>query len=99
MGTDLSDASVTDEELAAEALAADPDVAIPEDAESWDEVVACRGGSLASALLPGWYMPTLDAGPGRLRGWRRTVGLVIIVAFVAVVISGLCSTYGVLELA
>jgi hypothetical protein len=95
-----ADADLTLAELEAAALAADPDAVVPDDAASFDEVVGLgAAGSLASVLLPSWYMPTLVGGPGRLRGWRRVVGLVVVLAFLLIVISGLCSTYGHLETA
>ena len=43
---------VIDEELAAEAMAADPDVVVPDDAVPF-------GASESEGLLPEWYMPTL----------------------------------------
>ncbi len=80
---------LSDEELTALALAADPDAAPGPDAVSlWslDQPMAPGG-------LPGWYMPAAaTARPDR--GWRRAVVLVIIAAFIAIAASGLCSTYG-----
>jgi hypothetical protein len=85
---------VSDEELTALALAADPDTAVDDGAVSlWD---AAADGF---ALLPGWYMPPLSAGPRRHPKWRRRVAIVIICAFVAVDAYGLCSTYGSLVVA
>lgn len=84
---------VTDEELTALALAADPDVDPGPDAVSlWslDEPMAPGG-------LPSWYMPAPAARPDR--GWRRVVVYVIIAAFVAIAASGLCSTYGEITIA
>ena len=80
---------VSDAELAACALAADPEVRVDDDAVSlWD---VC--GEPAADRLPAWYMPA-PAG-GRLRsGWRRAVIVLIVVVFVALNAYGLCSTYG-----
>ena len=49
--SDVDAWDVTDEELAAEALAADPDLVVPDDAVPF-------GGSDSAGLLPDWYMPT-----------------------------------------
>lgn len=46
-------------------------------------------------LLPDWYMPAPMVGARRLRGWRRMVAWVIVLSFVAITASGLCSTYGI----
>ena len=77
---------VTDEELARLALAADPDVTLPDGAVPWD-------GAAPAPLLPDWYMPAPVSG-GRLRGWRRTVVLLLVLAFVIIEAYGLCSTFG-----
>jgi hypothetical protein len=83
-------APLTDDELTALALAADPDVAIADDALSlWDLTESGPDG-----LLPEWYMPSPTAGRIRLRGWRRWVVLLIIASFLAIEAYGLCSTYG-----
>lgn len=80
---------ISDDELTALALAADPDAAPGPDAVSlWslDQPMAPGG-------LPDWYMPA-PAAARPDRGWRRVVVLVIIAAFIAIAASGLCSTYG-----
>lgn len=89
--TDIVD--VTDEELAAEAMAADPDVEVPDDAVPFRE----RPGEDPHGLLPDWYMPSP-------RSFRRTrprvvavVGLVL--ALLVVNAAGLCVTYGWPEIA
>lgn len=78
---------LTDEELTAQALAADPDAPLPDDA-----VPFSSGGSSAAALLPGWYMPT----PVRVARTRvRVVAAIAVVAgFVVINALGLCITYG-----
>ena len=89
--------AVTDEELAALALAADPDAVVDADAVCfWD---LAGGGPVDT--LPAWYMPS-PMGSRRLVGWRSrlarmTVGLVV-ASFVAINAAGLCNTYGQLHL-
>jgi hypothetical protein len=84
------DVDVTDEELAEEALAADPDAPVGDDAVPLRDDEEPAG----TPLLPGWYMPSPAAGVRPLRGWSRWVALIIIAAFVAINAYGLCSTYG-----
>ena len=89
-------ATVSDEELTALALAADPDAALPADALSvWDVL----GTDIDRQLLPAWYMPAPAPGQRRLTGWRRRAVFVVVAAFVAINAAGLCSTYGIIELA
>ena len=85
--------TIEDDELAAEALAADPDAPVPADAVP---IWALDPGAPA-AVLPEWYMPT----PGRARaftGWRRHVVrwnvALIVASFVTINAAGLCNTYG-----
>lgn len=92
------DQPVSEDELAAAALAGDPDQLVPADAVAWDEA-AFGVGAGPVVDLPSWYMPLSSAGHSRLHGWRRVVAWAVVVAFLAVVTSGLCSTYGVLEIA
>ncbi len=81
---------ITDEELEAEALAADPNVMLADDAEPF-------GGAPEPGLLPEWYMPV--NGPLR-RSRPRTIAVIGIIASLLVVNgAGLCVTYGVLEIA
>ena len=78
---------ITDAELTALALAADPDG--PPDA---DAVPMALYLALAPGPLPAWYMP-----PAMARGgprWRRPVVLAVIAAFLIIDAFGLCSTYG-----
>jgi hypothetical protein len=82
--------SLSDDELAALALAADPDIRVDNDAVClWELTPSGR-----DALLPEWYMPPPATGRRRLRGWRRWVTLLIITSFLAIEAYGLCSTYG-----
>jgi hypothetical protein len=78
---------LTDEELTALALAADPDAPLDEDAVSWSP-------EAEDGLLPGWYMPAVAGGLPLLHGWRRRVVLLIIASFLLINAWGLCSTYG-----
>jgi hypothetical protein len=95
VGTDFSDgATVSDDELSALALAADPDIVVADDAVSLWDLAGREGG-----LLPDWYMPAVSAGPRIHPRWRRRVATVIICAFLVVDAYGLCSTYGYLVVA
>lgn len=84
------------DELERLAESGDPDAPLPADAIPFDEFV---GPDDRAELLPDWYMPRPMAGIPPLRGWRRAVAWLIVVGFLAVVASGLCNTYGVLEIA
>lgn len=81
---------ITDEELEAEALDADPHAPIDDDAEPF-------GGAPDHGLLPDWYMPV--NGPIRRTRSRRVVVIGIIVALLVVNGAGLCVTYGLPEIA
>ncbi|MEY2458686.1 MAG: hypothetical protein QOG30_516 [Acidimicrobiaceae bacterium] len=81
---------MTDDELTALALAADVDVPIDREAIPLSEYLH----SDDDGLLPDWYMPAPMQGARRLRGWRRRVAILVIVAFVLIDAYGLCSTYG-----
>lgn len=80
----------SDDELTALALAADADMAVDDDALSLWELTSDDGAD----LLPSWYMPSPRAGARLLRGWRRRVAILVIVAFLLIEAYGLCSTYG-----
>ena len=82
-------ALVTDDELAAEAMAADPEPSL-DDARPFLEGEAAFNAS----TLPGWYMPAPMSGGRRLRGWRRATAFTFIAALVVIEAFGLCSTYG-----
>jgi hypothetical protein len=86
--------TISDEELAAEALAAVAED-VPDDAVPWS--ATDDDGPLE--LLPSWYMPAPTVGGRVLDGWRRRLAFVVIVAFLAINAAGLCSTYGLVEIA
>ena len=92
----ISVLTISDEELTAQALAAVPGE-VPDDAVPWSEAVADDVDGLD--LLPGWYMPPPMVGGRILDGWRRRLALIVIVAFLAINAAGLCSTYGLVEIA
>ena len=81
---------LSDHELCALALAADPEVEVDSDAISlWDLAAPDETPS-----LPQWYMPAPVGGARQVRDWRRKVIPVVIAAFVIINAYGLCSTYG-----
>jgi hypothetical protein len=82
--------AISDEELTALALAADPDAPIDADA------VPFGGDDRGAELLPAWYMAPLRGRAGRS---RRLVLAVCIAALLAVNGAGLCVTYGLPEIA
>jgi len=88
---DTDEVEITDEELTALALAADPDTPVDDDAVPLSSLVMEY-----PELLPSWYMPA-PGGFTRSRG-RRAVVVVIIVALLAVNAVGLCVTSGHLEI-
>ena len=81
---------VSDEELAAEALAADPEVALGDDAVPFGDDDA------GFALLPAWYMP---AG-GRSRHTRVTAMIILLIvgSLLLAEAFGLCLTSGRIEI-
>lgn len=79
--------SITDDELAALALAADPDQPLPADAVPLDVYLATEAGP-----LPDWYMAPIMARHSGRR--RQAVILAVIGAFLLIEAFGLCSTYG-----
>jgi hypothetical protein len=86
---DVGDDEVTQDELTALALAADPDTPVGDDALCLSDHL----GGDAGGLLPEWYMPGV-AGAYQLTAWRRSVALVIVAAFLLITAYGLCNTYG-----
>jgi hypothetical protein len=86
-----------DDELCAEALAADPDSVVPDDAVPF----AAWASPETRGALPGWYMPA-PIGPPALHGWRRLVvrmsSSLLVLAFLTITAAGLCNTYGDLHL-
>jgi hypothetical protein len=90
---DTGEDGFTDEELAEQAMAADPDATVPDDAVPLSELLGEEGPGTGD-LLPGWYMPPTVGGNRVLRGWRRRIVLVIVISFLLIDAYGLCSTYG-----
>jgi hypothetical protein len=88
---DVADEPGFDDELAALALAADPDAPIDDDATPFG------AAERPAALLPEWYMPA----PGSIRRTRgRVLAVGVIVGALLVVNgAGLCVTYGWPEIA
>jgi len=84
---------ITAEELCAQALAADPDISVPDDAVPFDVGERDEDG----LLLPEWYFP-VPAGR-QVRGWRRPMVLLVAGSFLLVSACGLCCTYGALVMA
>lgn len=84
-------------ELERLAAGGDPDDPIPDDAIPFGDYVGQDGDR--AELLPDWYMPMPMAGAPTLRGWRRTVAWIVVAGFLLIAASGLCNTYGVLEIA
>ena len=81
--------AISDDELSALALAADPEMAVADDAVClWDLT-----GDRPAHRLPEWYMPS-PMGARLLWGWRRNVILFIIISFLLIDAYGLCNTYG-----
>lgn len=86
------DQPISDEDLEALALAADPDAPLPADAVPLDL------GASSFAPLPSWYMAPVVARRLSRRRYRIVIGL-LIAAFLVIDAFGLCATYGPLSLA
>ena len=82
---------VTDAELTALALAADPGAGLAPDAVPIDVYFG-----RAAQSLPEWYMAPV--GRRRLGRGGRIVILAVVLAFLVIEAFGLCSTYGQLPL-
>ena len=81
------DLDISDEELTALALAADPDWPVADDAVPFRSL-----GGESVPLLPEWYMPV---SPGRARkDWRSRVAISIAVGMVLINAFGICVTNG-----
>jgi hypothetical protein len=80
-------ACLSDEELTALALAADPDAPIDVGATPFT-----GSSSTSLGLLPSWYMPAIALGKAQ-RYWKVVV-LVLVATLFAIEAAGLCSTYG-----
>jgi hypothetical protein len=89
----LPDEAISDAELTALALSADPEGELGADAVPLAVYLA-----QAACILPQWYMPPTTARCGGSR-WRTPVVVAIIVAFLLIDAWGLCSTYGQIVLA
>jgi hypothetical protein len=83
---------VSDDELTALALAADPQAPMDDDAEPWH-----FGYGFIKNPLPDWYMP-MPMASRRGRGTRIAVGAVV-AGLVVICAFGLCVTSGFLQLA
>lgn len=77
---------LTEDELTAQALAADPDAPLASTARPF------RGEELPDAPLPSWYMPPVL--PGRSTPARKAVALAIVGAAIVINALGFCITYG-----
>ena len=84
--------ALSDEELTALALDADPRVALDPDAQAWNGAWGAQWNT-----LPDWYMPSASA-IGRGRG-TKVVVISIIVGLLVIDAFGLCITSGFLSLA
>ena len=82
---------IDEAELAAEALAADPDTPVGADAVPLWDVLAT--GPSEPPLLPEWYMPVAAGGGAALHGWRRIAALAVVGALLLITAMGLCNTY------
>jgi hypothetical protein len=84
--------ALSDEELTALAMAADPNAPIPEEAVPIGIHLARFGPA-----LPNWYMPSAIRRGGR--PWKMPFVIAIVSAFVLIDAMGLCNTYGILGFA
>jgi hypothetical protein len=88
---DIRDLDISDEELTALALAADPDLPLPDDAVPLNSLRAA-----GEPLLPEWYMP-VSASRAR-SDWRAVVAIAISVGLVLINAFAICVTYGIPEI-
>jgi hypothetical protein len=92
LGTTPVDTPISDEELTALALAANPITELAEDAVAWG-----GGDARTPCLLPNWYMPSPSY---HVRGrWTRAIVITLIVGFLVIDAFGLCITSGFLSFA
>lgn len=83
---------LSDEELSALALAAEPITTLDADAMPWG-----GGDARTLSLLPNWYMPSPSY---HLRGrWTRAIVITLIVGFLVIDAFGLCITSGFISFA
>ena len=82
------ESEISDDELTALALAADPDVPLAEDAVPFRPL-----HDMGAALLPEWYMPA----PARAArsDWRAGVAIAMSAGLVLINAFGVCVTYGI----
>jgi len=81
---------LSDEELAALALAADPDLEVGDDAVP----IRPLDRPASDPLLPSWYMPAPAASVRARSGWRRRVAVGVVSSLLLINAAGLCVTYG-----
>jgi hypothetical protein len=84
---DTNEEPLTDAELTALALAADPAAPLGDDAVPISLHLAQFG-----AALPLWYMPPAIARGGRR--WKVPIVIAVVSAFLLIEGLGLCNTYG-----
>jgi hypothetical protein len=87
-----AEGGLSDEELTALALAADPQSPIDDDAVPIGVYLSFLPGP-----LPEWYMPVARGRGGKR--WRIPVVTTVVVAFLVIDAFGLCNTFGFLSLA
>ena len=91
-GPQFESSLISDDELTALALAADPTIALDANAVAWSGI-----GVQPPGLLPNWYMPIPSYHMrGRL---TRAIVITLIVGFLIIDAFGLCITSGFLSLA
>jgi hypothetical protein len=90
---EVGDSPLTDDELTALALAADPTAPISHDAIP----LSLHLAQFAGAALPQWYMAPAMTRSGRR--WRTPVVVAIIASFLLIEALGLCNTFGQLSIA
>ena len=81
---------VSDDELIALALAAEPDPELGDDAVPIGSADATEDGE----LLPAWYMPAPTGSAGAQPRWRRRVAIGVVSSILLINAAGLCVTYG-----
>jgi hypothetical protein len=86
-----SESPLSDDELTALALAADPSLPLEPDA-----VPVFLGAGPFGGALPMWYMPPVSTG--RIARWRTPFVVAVVGAFLLIEVLGLCNTYGTLGL-
>ncbi len=81
---------MSDDELTALALAAEPDPELGDDAVP----IGTADPSGDPELLPSWYMPAPSGDAGRQSRWRRRVAIGVVTSILLINAAGLCVTYG-----